>query len=175
MPSTLRGRLARHLGRLQQNLDAVGEQVREAVANAVGRTVAEAIGEAVYEALCPRPDAARSFAAGFPYPGHTRHRGLERAGLGSRCWAFRLAGGLRLRRLRRCTVRRRSRAAGDGVWAGGAASWALGPCRGGGSASGGLVAAAASRSGLAPGRLGRRRRRRTRGPRRSMPAASPAW
>jgi hypothetical protein len=28
----LRGRLARHLGRLQQSLDTVGEQVRQAVA-----------------------------------------------------------------------------------------------------------------------------------------------
>ena len=37
----VRGKLARHLGRLQQHLDAVGEQVREAVATAVGRTVAE--------------------------------------------------------------------------------------------------------------------------------------
>lgn len=47
------GKLARHLGRLQQHLDAVGEHVREAVATAVGRTVAEAIGEAVFEALAP--------------------------------------------------------------------------------------------------------------------------
>jgi hypothetical protein len=47
----VRGRLAGHLGRLQQHLDAAGEQVREAVATAVGRTVAEAIGEAVYDAL----------------------------------------------------------------------------------------------------------------------------
>jgi hypothetical protein len=50
----LRGRLARHLGRLQQSLDGVGEQVRQAVASAVGRTMAEAVGEAVYEALRPR-------------------------------------------------------------------------------------------------------------------------
>jgi len=50
----LRGRLARHLGRLQQSLDAVGEQVRQAVASAVGRSMAEAVGEAVYEALRPR-------------------------------------------------------------------------------------------------------------------------
>ncbi len=50
----LRGRLARHLGRLQQSLDTVGEQVRQAVASAVGRTMAEAVGEAVYEALRPR-------------------------------------------------------------------------------------------------------------------------
>jgi hypothetical protein len=49
----VRGKLARHLGRLQQHLDAVGEQVREAVATAVGRTVAEAIGEAVFDALAP--------------------------------------------------------------------------------------------------------------------------
>jgi hypothetical protein len=49
----VRGKLARHLGRLQQHLDAVGEQVREAVATAVGRTVAEAVGEAVFDALAP--------------------------------------------------------------------------------------------------------------------------
>jgi hypothetical protein len=63
--STLRGRLARHLGRLQQNLDAVGEQVREAIANAVGRSVAEAVGEAVYEALsaCDGPHHPLSHAA----------------------------------------------------------------------------------------------------------------
>lgn len=53
-PPPVRGRLARHLGRLQQSLDVVGEQVRPAVASAVGRTMAEAIGEAVYEALRPR-------------------------------------------------------------------------------------------------------------------------
>jgi hypothetical protein len=47
----VRGKLARHLGRLQQQLDAVGEQVREAVATAVGRTVAEAVSEAVLDAL----------------------------------------------------------------------------------------------------------------------------
>ena len=52
----VRGKLARHLGRLQQHLDVVGEQVREAVANAVGRTVAEVVSEAVYDALCPRAD-----------------------------------------------------------------------------------------------------------------------
>jgi hypothetical protein len=62
---TLRGRLARHLGRLQHKLDAVGEQVREAVANAVGRTVAEAVGEAVYEALCPRDEYSRSSPHAF--------------------------------------------------------------------------------------------------------------
>jgi hypothetical protein len=56
----VRGKLARHLGRLQQHLDAVGEQVREAVANAVGRTVAEAVGEAVYEALTPYTDPSGS-------------------------------------------------------------------------------------------------------------------
>jgi hypothetical protein len=49
----VRGKLARHLGRLQQHLDAAGEQVREAVATAVGRTVAEAVGEAVFDALAP--------------------------------------------------------------------------------------------------------------------------
>jgi hypothetical protein len=52
----VRGKLARHLGRLQQHLDSVGEQVREAVATAVGRTVAEAIGEAVFDALAPYAD-----------------------------------------------------------------------------------------------------------------------
>ncbi|HEY7328497.1 MAG TPA: hypothetical protein VH592_12690 [Gemmataceae bacterium] len=52
----VRGKLARHLGRLQQHLDSVGEQVREAVANAVGRTVAEAVGEAVYDTLAPYAD-----------------------------------------------------------------------------------------------------------------------
>jgi hypothetical protein len=52
----VRGKLARHLGRLQQHLDSVGEQVREAVATAVGRTVAEAVGEAVYDALVPYRD-----------------------------------------------------------------------------------------------------------------------
>jgi hypothetical protein len=62
----LRGKLARHLGRLQQHLDTVGEQVREAVATAVGRTVAEAVGEAVYDALGPYADpsdpASRSYS-----------------------------------------------------------------------------------------------------------------
>jgi hypothetical protein len=53
-PWPVRGKLARHLGRLQQHLDSVGEQVHEAVANAVGRTVAEALSEAVYGTLCPR-------------------------------------------------------------------------------------------------------------------------
>lgn len=67
---TLRGRLARHLGRLHQSLDAVGEQVREAVAHAVGRTVAEAVGEAVYEALCPRDGPSRSLPHAS-YAGHT--------------------------------------------------------------------------------------------------------
>jgi hypothetical protein len=52
----VRGKLARHLGRLQQHLDSVGEQVREAVATAVGRTVAEAVGEAVFDALTPYLD-----------------------------------------------------------------------------------------------------------------------
>jgi len=61
----VRGKLARHLGRLQQHLDAVGEQVREAVATAVGRTVAEAVGEAVYDALTPYLD--RSGAASRSY------------------------------------------------------------------------------------------------------------
>jgi hypothetical protein len=70
-PSPLRGRLARHLGRLQQNLDAVGEQVREAVANAVGRTVAEAIGEAVYEALCPGAGSSRPLPRASGYSGQT--------------------------------------------------------------------------------------------------------
>jgi hypothetical protein len=55
----MRGRLARHLGRLQQSLDVVGEQVRQAVASAVGRTVAEAVGEAVYEALRLRAGPSR--------------------------------------------------------------------------------------------------------------------
>ena len=62
----IRGKLARHLGRLQQHLDAVGEQVREAVATAVDRTVAEVIGEAVYDALTPYLDpsgaASRSYS-----------------------------------------------------------------------------------------------------------------
>jgi hypothetical protein len=62
--STLRGRLARHLGRLQQSLDSVAEQVREAVANAVGRTMAEA----VYEALRPRA------GPGYPLP-HSSYSG----------------------------------------------------------------------------------------------------
>jgi hypothetical protein len=51
-----RGRLARHLGRLQQSLDVMGEQVRQALASAVGRTMAEAVGEAISEALRPRAD-----------------------------------------------------------------------------------------------------------------------
>jgi hypothetical protein len=46
-----RGRLSRYLGQLRQNLDAVGEQMREAVAHAVGRSVADGISEAVYETL----------------------------------------------------------------------------------------------------------------------------
>jgi hypothetical protein len=61
----VRGKLARHLGRLQQHLDAVGEQVRESVATAVGRTVAEVVGEAVYDALTPYLD--RSGAASRSY------------------------------------------------------------------------------------------------------------
>jgi hypothetical protein len=65
-----RGKLARHLGRLQQHLDAVGEQVREAVATAVGRTVAEAIGEAVFDALAPY--AAPSGAESRYYPNGRR-------------------------------------------------------------------------------------------------------
>lgn len=68
---TLRGRLARHLGRLQQNLDAVSEQVREAVAHAVGRTMAEAIGEAVYEALCPGDVPSRPLPRSSSYSGQT--------------------------------------------------------------------------------------------------------
>jgi hypothetical protein len=47
----VRGRLARYLGQLRHNLDAVGEQMREAVAHAVGKSVAEAVSEAVYDAL----------------------------------------------------------------------------------------------------------------------------
>lgn len=66
----VRGKLARHLGRLQQHLDAVGEQVREAVATAVGRTVAEAIGEGVYDALAPY--AAPSGAESRSYPNGRR-------------------------------------------------------------------------------------------------------
>jgi hypothetical protein len=71
---TIRGRLACHLGRLQQTLDAVGEQVREAIAHAVGRTAAEAIGEAVYEALCPREGAYRSFSHSSSYSGRASTR-----------------------------------------------------------------------------------------------------
>ncbi len=66
----VRGKLARHLGRLQQHLDAVGEQVREAIANAVGRTVAEAVGEAVYDALCPRDGSFRSLPPSSSSYGH---------------------------------------------------------------------------------------------------------
>ncbi len=71
----LRGRLARHLGRLQQSLDVVGEQVRQAVASAVGRTMAEAVGEAVYEALRPRagPSTARPRSSWYSdHSGSTR-------------------------------------------------------------------------------------------------------
>ena len=74
----LRGRLARHLGRLQQSLDVVGEQVRQAVASAVGRTMAEAIGEAVYEALRPR--------AGPSYPQSRSSWYADRSATGRRDW-----------------------------------------------------------------------------------------
>jgi hypothetical protein len=74
----LRGRLARHLGRLQQSLDVVGEQVRQAVASAVGRTMAEAIGEAVYEALRPR--------AGPSYPQPRSSWYSDRSATGRREW-----------------------------------------------------------------------------------------
>ena len=74
----LRGRLARHLGRLQQSLDVVGEQVRQAVASAVGRTMAEAIGEAVYEALRPR--------AGPSYPQTHSSRYADRSATGRGEW-----------------------------------------------------------------------------------------
>jgi hypothetical protein len=71
-PSTLRGPLARHLGRLQQSLDEVAEQVREAIAAAVGRRVAEAVGEAVYEALC------RGSGSAQPLP-HSSYAGYDSA------------------------------------------------------------------------------------------------
>ncbi len=74
----LRGRPARHLGRLQQSLDVVGEQVRQAVASAVGRTIAEAIGEAVYEALRPR--------AGPSYPQPRSSWYADRSATGRRDW-----------------------------------------------------------------------------------------
>jgi hypothetical protein len=74
--SAIRGRLARHLGRLQQNLDAVGEQVREAIAHAVGRTAAEAIGEAVYEALCS-PDGPSGSASRYT-PRYSDHSSYPR-------------------------------------------------------------------------------------------------
>lgn len=62
----VRGKLARHLGRLQQQLDAVGEQMREAVATAVGRTVAEAVGEAVLDALAPYAGPAGTESRYYP-------------------------------------------------------------------------------------------------------------
>ncbi len=74
----LRGRLARHLGRLQQSLDVVGEQVRQAVASAVGRTMAEAVGEAVYEALRPR--------AGSSYPQPRSSWYSDHSAMGRRDW-----------------------------------------------------------------------------------------
>ncbi len=74
----LRGRLARHLGRLQQSLDVVGEQARQAVASAVGRTMAEAIGEAVYETLRPR--------AGPSYPQPRSSWYADRSATGRRDW-----------------------------------------------------------------------------------------
>ena len=79
----VRGKLARHLGRLQQHLDAVGEQVREAVATAVGRTVAEAVGEAVYDALTPYLDpsgaASRSYSRSAERSAQTRQDGNDPA------------------------------------------------------------------------------------------------
>ena len=73
---SVRGKLARHLGRLQQHLDGVGEQVREAVATAVGRTVAEAVGEAVYDALtpymAPSGAASRSYSRSADRSAQTR-------------------------------------------------------------------------------------------------------
>jgi hypothetical protein len=74
----LRGRQARHLGRSQQSLDVVGEQVRQAVASAVGRTMAEAVGEAVYEALRPR--------AGPAYPLTRSSWYSDRSATGRREW-----------------------------------------------------------------------------------------
>jgi hypothetical protein len=72
----VRGKLARHLGRLQQHLDTVGEQVREAVATAVGRTVAEAVGEAVFDALTPYLDPSgaesRSYSRYADHPSRTQ-------------------------------------------------------------------------------------------------------
>jgi len=89
----VRGKLARHLGRLQQHLDAVGEQVREAVANAVGRTVAEAVGEAVYAALAPyaapSDPESRSYGRFTDPPSRTRQDWNDpawRRDVGSSSW-----------------------------------------------------------------------------------------
>jgi hypothetical protein len=74
----VRGKLARHLGRLQQHLDAVGEQVREAVATAVGRTIAETVGEAVFDVLAPY--------AGGPSGAESRYYPAWRRDAGSSSW-----------------------------------------------------------------------------------------
>lgn len=65
----VRGRLARYLGQLRHNLDAVGAQMREAVAHAVGRTIAQAVTESVYDAFVihsPCSSALQSSARGSP-------------------------------------------------------------------------------------------------------------
>jgi hypothetical protein len=49
--SEARARLARHVGRLRQGLDELGEQLRGAVARAVGRSAGDAVSEAVHAAL----------------------------------------------------------------------------------------------------------------------------
>jgi hypothetical protein len=62
--SPSRRRLVRHLGRLQAELDEVGQRLREMIAQALGRTIDQAVTESVHLALSghsplPSPPPAR--------------------------------------------------------------------------------------------------------------------
>jgi hypothetical protein len=69
--SSSRALLSRHLGRLRQGLDDLGEQLREAAARAVGRSAGDAVSEAVHAALGGPGGQARPAPA--PAHGLTRH------------------------------------------------------------------------------------------------------
>jgi hypothetical protein len=62
-----RAALARHLGRLRQGLDELGEQLREAVARAAGRSAGDAVSEAVHAALAG-PEGQPHGLSGRPSP-----------------------------------------------------------------------------------------------------------
>jgi hypothetical protein len=51
--------LARHLDRLRDTLDTLGERLREAIARAIGQAVSEAVHEAVHLVLADRPAPPR--------------------------------------------------------------------------------------------------------------------